>query len=74
MGSAAANLIDYLQAAEDESDPCLYAKAISIVQSSGMGKSRMLTEARSFYSSDLRDLTEFVLGWSTRVHPSHLPS
>jgi hypothetical protein len=41
MGSAASDLIGYLRGVETE---MLYAKAISIVQSSGTGKSRMLTE------------------------------
>jgi hypothetical protein len=50
-----------------------YAKAISVLQSSGTGKSRMLTEVRP-YSVGRHHLTESLLGWQIHLHASHLSS
>lgn len=48
LGNAAQNFIEYLEKQDNEqlktNGAPIYAKAISIVQSSGTGKSRMLTE------------------------------
>lgn len=49
VGSAAQDFLDYLRQCEEKvrgSKVILYAKALSVVQSSGTGKSRMLTEVR----------------------------
>ena len=49
----------------------IYARAISIIQSSGMGKSRLLTEVR-LYSIGRHHLTESLLGWQAHLHAPHL--
>ena len=46
VGTAASDFIKYIRDREAEQDPQLYAKAIPVVQSSGTGKSRMLSEVR----------------------------
>jgi hypothetical protein len=46
VGNSATNFIDHLNKLDDEVLASYYAKAISVVQSSGSGKSRMMTEVR----------------------------
>jgi hypothetical protein len=45
-GNAAQQFVDYVLTSERDVAEDLYAKSIPIVQSSGTGKSRMLTEVR----------------------------
>jgi hypothetical protein len=50
----------------------LYAKAVPVVQSSGTGKSRMLTEVGCHISVGYRGSFRFLPGRGNRLHPSYL--
>jgi hypothetical protein len=55
VGSAATDFIDFLGKSDDKvraGNTRIYAKAVSIVQSSGTGKSRTLTEVCSLLSAN----------------------
>lgn len=50
IGHAAIDFVDFLHRTDENiryNNVAVYAKAISVIQSSGTGKSRMLTEVRS---------------------------
>jgi hypothetical protein len=55
IGVSAQNFLEYLKNGEKTTGGrALYAKAVSVVQSSGTGKSRMLTEVRLLSVSTLQ--------------------
>jgi hypothetical protein len=58
LGNTATDFVDSLNTGNDirHDNLGIYARAISILQSSGMGKSRLLTEVR-LYSIDRHYLT-----------------
>ena len=65
MRDAATNFIDYLIEADindNRIDKPLFFKAVAVVQSSGTGKSRMLTEVCSYVHAGIRG-TDILLGW-----------
>src|SRR5258708_6307006 len=73
-GENASQFLKYLVEtdARVRSGDVIYAKTISIVQSSGSGKSRMLTEARFFDFT--RPLINMLIDWEADFHSSHLSS
>ena len=76
MGDAATVFVDCLQRKEDDiqyNHIEVHAKAICVIQSSGTGKSRMLTEV-SLCPTARHHMTMFLLGWQTNIHTSHLSS
>jgi hypothetical protein len=77
VGNAATDLVDYLKFLEVEIQMrrvIPYAKAFPVVQASGTGKSRMLTEVCSAFVLVYVLCYKFVLDWSTYIHTSDLPS
>jgi len=65
IGDTAVDFVNYLERIDDEertNTKQIYAKAIPVVQSSGTGKSRMLTEVCSV-SLLACHATKFLLGW-----------
>jgi hypothetical protein len=65
VGDTAVSLVEYLKTAEKEikaQERVVYAKAFSVVQSSGTGKSRMLTEVCSGFVV-VCNVIKCVLGW-----------
>jgi hypothetical protein len=65
VGTAATDFLEFLHRTDEDIQGdkfVAYAKTISVLQSSGMGKSRMLTEVRPF-SIDSYHLTKSLLGW-----------
>ncbi len=77
VGNTATDLVDYLKLLEVEIKMhriMPYAKAFPVVQASGTGKSRMLTEVCSAFVLVHVPCYKFVLGWSTYIHTSDLPS
>jgi hypothetical protein len=65
VGDTAKNLIEYFKTTEDElkaNEKVAYAKAVTVVQSSGTGKSRMLTEVCSG-SILVSSVIKVILGW-----------
>ena len=74
LGKTATNFVDFLVETDNDiqrGNLEIYAKAISIVQSSGTGKSRLLTEVR-LYSIRRQYSTLYLLGWQTHIHAPHL--
>ena len=74
IGDAAKEFVEYLFTCDynvRNNRSFYYAKAVPVVQSSGTGKSRMLTEVRLYVPNPAIQL-EPVLGWETRLYPSHL--
>ena len=77
VGNTATDLVDYLKLLEVEIKirrVIPYAKAFTVVQASGTGKSRLLTEVCSVFVLVYVLCYKFVLGWSTYIHASDLPS
>jgi len=77
FGNTATDLVDYLKNLEVEIQMrhvIPYAKAFPVVQASGTGKSRMLNEVCSAFVLVHVLCYKFVLGWSTYIHTSNLPS
>ena len=75
VGNGATDFVKFLHDVDNDiqSNKFLaYTKTISVLQSSGMGKSRMLTEVLP-YSIGRKYLTESLLGWQSHLHASHLP-
>jgi len=65
IGDTAVDFVKYLERIDDEertNTKQIYAKVIPVVQSSGTGKSRMLTEVCSV-SLLACHATKFLLGW-----------
>ena len=76
IGDTAVYFVKYLERIDNEertNKKQLYAKAVPVVQSSGTGKSRMLTEVCSVFLLSCQ-ATKFLLGWETYIYASNLPS
>jgi hypothetical protein len=73
-GQNATQLLDYLLTTDTSvrGGEVIYAKSVSIIQSSGTGKSRMLTEAR--FLSLTRPLINFSSDWEADLHSSYMSS
>jgi hypothetical protein len=71
-GQNATQFLDYLLEtdASVRGGQVIYVKSVSIVQSSGTGKSRMLTEVRFFDFTRL--LINLSLDWEADLHPSYM--
>ena len=73
LGNTATNFVDSLKIGNDihYNNLVIYARAISVLQSSGIGKSHLLTDV-SLYSIGRHYLTSFLLGWQIHAHAAHL--
>ena len=74
IGNAATDFVNFLLRTDEDirfNNLAIYTKAISVIQSSGTGKSRMLTEVRSC-STARYHLTQLLIGWQPNLYASHL--